>query len=82
VNRPEMVGGHFVRPKRVTPDWVRACVEEIRRNVGDDEVAHSLEDALHRIVLISIAEAACSNMRLCSEEALKTLGFGFERWSA
>lgn len=65
----------------LTVDEVRKRVARIAGIVGDDEVAHSEEDALHQAVLSSIAAGAPNAAELAAE-ALKTCEIGFARWCA
>lgn len=59
-------------------DWV----SRIRDQAGDDEVAHSNEDALHVRVLQAIALGECSDPVACAREALKSIDIEFARWCA
>jgi hypothetical protein len=66
----------------MTVEEVERRVEEIRAAAGDDEVAHSLEDKLHRDVLAYFAEHERWDVRDIAQEALKTRELGFARWTA
>jgi hypothetical protein len=44
--------------------------------------AHIREDDIHRTVLVAIAEGRCDDPKACAEEAIKTLGFKFNRHCA
>lgn len=63
----------------MTIEEVRDCVQRIRSLADDDEVAHSLEDALHREVLLAISKGAPKEL---AGEALLTLHIEFHRWHA
>lgn len=49
---------------------------------GDDEAAHSDEDALHRDVLTAIADGTAENPKEMARLALTTTHIEFERWMA
>ena len=66
----------------MTVDEVVKRVEEIRHCAGDDEVAHSMEDALHGDVLQAIADGHCDKPDECAKAALMTEKIAFERWCA
>lgn len=66
------------RPVALTVEAIRERVDIIRQTQDDDERAHSLEDALHRDVLMHFAE--CGSQ--LAVEALKTLDVDFARWCA
>lgn len=59
----------------------RLRIEEIRREAGDDERAHALEDALYKDVLKAIAQGA-RNGRQLAAEVLTTDQIKFGRWYA
>lgn len=59
----------------------RGAVDEIRRHLHDDEVAHSMEDDLRRDALKAIAEGA-ENAEEIARIALSTDELDFERWCA
>jgi hypothetical protein len=65
----------------VTPDDVRARVEEIRSVADDDESAHGKEDRLHADVLRAIASGN-PHAQALALEALATEDIGFARWCA
>lgn len=65
----------------MTPADVRDRVEAIRQAVGDDEVAHGMEDELHFDVLTAIAGGEIDADAL-AKEAIKTLDIDFARWCA
>ena len=60
---------------------VKARVESIENTKYDDEVAHSMEDALWQDVLEAIAKGSQDSQAL-AEEALKTTKIKFARWCA
>lgn len=66
----------------MTVDEVRERVQQIRNMAGDDERAHSAEDALHQEVLLAIADGEAEDMRGISREALTTKDIDFCRWCA
>ncbi len=49
---------------------------------GDDEEAHSEEDALHREVLRAVAEGQAEDPAACARHALTTQEIKFARWCA
>lgn len=63
-------------------DSVVDRVERIRASVGDDERAHSMEDALYTDLLRAIAAGLCEDPAACAKAALTTQTFGFARWYA
>lgn len=69
------------RRDAVKVEDVKRKVEKIRSKSGDDEVAHSEEDALHRAVLHAIADGA-TNARELATAALETTRITFGRWYA
>ena len=60
---------------------VKKRVAEIKKVMGDQEAAHSLEDQLYQAVLESIVKDP-SNAQELAKEALKTIKLDFERWYA
>lgn len=66
---------------RITLDEVRSCVEDIRAQKDDDEVAHGMEDDLYHAVLESIADGAPDAPEL-AKAALETASIDFSRWCA
>ncbi len=65
----------------ITLAWVQRRVKVIEQMAGDDEAAHSEEDALHRKVLGEIASDEGRAAELAAA-ALKTRGIDFQRWCA
>ena len=65
----------------MTVDEVIKQVAKIESCKGDDEVAHSAEDRLHRSVLQAIRRGHPEGREL-AREALKTLDIEFCRWCA
>jgi hypothetical protein len=65
----------------ITVAEVKARVAEIRALAGDDESAHSSEDALWAEVLQAIADGA-PNAKELAKAALKTSEIDFARWCA
>lgn len=63
---------------------VRDRLDHIRRIAGDDEAAHSAQDALFREVLTAIATGTGSlrNARRLAADALTVDDIRFERWMA
>lgn len=61
---------------------VKKLVKEIEETPGDDEIAHSCEDALYSDLLQSIADGSCDDPAGCAREALKTAEIDFHRWYA
>lgn len=59
---------------------VEKCIEEIRKNKTDDEVAHSMEDHLRRDVLIAIATGKVDDPVKMAVLALTTQDIKFGRW--
>ncbi len=68
--------------KPLTLDDVRRRVAALQADHGNDEMAHSKEEGLHREVLAAIAAGACSDPAACAAEALLTLKMNFARWCA
>jgi len=66
----------------MTPEHVKARVEEIERESMDSESAHCMEDTLHQDVLRAIGEGAATDPAACAREALKTSEIEFARWYA
>lgn len=66
----------------MTVDEVNAEVERIRAMAGDDESAHSAEDALWEAVLRAIASGYGDKPALLASAALKTADIEFARWCA
>ena len=66
----------------MTPKRVRERVKWIDSVRGDDEAAHSAEDALYAEVLRAIADGTAEDAQACAKEALKTQHIGFARWCA
>ena len=60
---------------------VQARVDLIA-SVGDDEKAHTLEDALYKDLLVSISMGLCINPAACAKVALKTQALKFSRWTS
>jgi hypothetical protein len=65
----------------MSADDVRARLAEICGCDDDNETAHILEDALHRDVLLAIAEGA-ENGKELAKLALKSRDIDFSRWYA
>ncbi len=71
-------------------DIMTMTIDEIKRRVeqiisvsrGDDEMAHTLEDRLHRDVLTAIATFNCGSPHECAKEALRTMDINFSRYCA
>lgn len=66
----------------VTPEWVAAKVENIKRLTSDPETAHICEDQLWEAVLYVIAEGECADPKACAIAALRTKEIDFPRWCA
>jgi hypothetical protein len=64
----------------MTPEHVKARVEEIERESMNSEGAHCMEDTLYQDVLIAIGEGAATDPAACAREALKTREIKFARW--
>jgi hypothetical protein len=65
----------------VTIDEARRRLDDIRACVGDDEAAHSMEDALRRDVLQAIADGSPDAVEL-ARIALESESLDFARWCA
>jgi hypothetical protein len=65
----------------ITLESVRRRLKEIRAAAGDDERAHSMEDALYRDVLQAIAKGHIDGSRL-ARLALNARRINFARWCA
>lgn len=68
----------------MTEEEVLKALDIIRASVYDDEVAHGLEDALHRKVLSAIAKGTLTTeeARKLAALAITTLELDFRRWCA
>ena len=68
----------------MTSEEVAKLVAEVEEAVkdGDDEVAHSREDDLHKAVLIAISNGMCDDPAACAAAAVKTVEMCFARWCA
>ena len=66
---------------KMNVEYVLEVVEKIRNISGDDEVAHSLEDALYLEILQHIADGGRNGKKL-AEAALKAHDIDFARWCA
>lgn len=66
---------------QVTPEQVRAKVEEIKEVAHDPEWAHGLEDKLCEWVIRAIATGNCTDPRACAVEAIKSREIQFPRWA-
>ncbi len=58
------------------------ALEQIRRESGDPETAHGLEDALWAAVLESIASGNAEHPQQMAEMALRSRDISFARWCA
>lgn len=69
---------------KITADYVRDQVAEIRSHSNDPEAAHSVEDSLHYDVLSAIATGQLKGKkaRQCAALAIATEGIDFPRWCA
>lgn len=67
---------------KMTPESVRARVQQIADLAGDFERAHSEEDKLRREVLHAIAHGLCEDPVACAAEALQTEDLDFARYCA
>jgi hypothetical protein len=65
----------------VTVDEARRRLDDIRACAGDDEAAHSMEDALRRDVLQAIADGSPDAVEL-ARIALESESLDFARWCA
>lgn len=61
---------------------VEERLSQIRSERLDAEVAHSLEDSLHQLLLASIAEGTCEDPVECAKLALTSQQISFPRWCA
>lgn len=66
----------------MTLDEIRAAVAEIEALKGDDEAAHSLEDALHVDFIHHVADVAGGELSEMAREVLRTEKIDFARWCA
>lgn len=66
----------------MNPADVRARVAHIEAMRGDDEQAHSEEDALYREVLHAIGSGKATYPAACARIALLTEDIDFARWCA
>ncbi len=67
---------------RVTPAVVGAYVADVARFGRDDsvELAHVVEDAVHRLVLAAVATGRCDEPALCAALAAGTRRIPFPRY--
>lgn len=65
----------------VTVEYIQRELNRLRAIAGDDEAAHSKEDALRHKVLVAIADGAPDPARLAAE-VLKSGNIEFARWCA
>lgn len=67
-----------------TLQTIKEVVKSIKKNVYDDEAAHSMEDYLREMTLASIATGTYSKKECVefAKEALKTKKIKFSRWCA
>lgn len=68
-------------PQPMTAEDIARRLAEIHAVQHDDEVAHSMADALHQDVLAAIAAGAPEPQTLAAA-ALRTETIGFDRWYA
>lgn len=69
----------------MTTEIVQHRVMQVKVSMGDPESAHSMEDQLHKDVLVAIAfkdDLDEATRRALAKEALKTLPLDFPRWCA
>jgi len=57
-------------------------VHQIRKNQGDVETAHGMEDYLWQEVLQTIADGTAEDPAALARAALKTTELDFDRWYA
>jgi len=69
---------------RINIEQARAKLAEclLAAQSGDDERAHSVEDALHHAVIDTIANGQADDPRALAEIAARTAGIDFQRWCA
>ena len=63
----------------VTVEYIQRELNHLRIMAGDDEIAHTYEDALRHKVLAAIADGARNPAGLAAE-VLKTGDIEFYRW--
>lgn len=67
----------------INPETVAVAAGCVACCANDDEVAHSMEDKLHRAVLRAVADGcAAHDAKYSAEIALKTTKLDFCRWCA
>ncbi len=66
----------------MTLEDVKKEVADIERVMGDDEMAHSYEDALHESFIHHIADSDLGELSEMAKEVLKTSDLNFARWCA
>ena len=66
----------------MTPESIRRALAYIESTRADDEAAHGAEDALHKAVLLAIADGTASDPAACARETLRTIEIEFARWCA
>ena len=67
--------------KKITIQWIRERIKEIKEEAWDNEKAHWDEDNLYFIVLKEIAKGHPDAQKL-AKEVLKTKKINFVRWYA
>lgn len=66
----------------MTPQDVADRLAAIRKEAGDNEQQHGLEDELYVAVLRSIAEGSCEDPAETARVALQANDIEFTRWYA
>ena len=72
----------FTRSPITTIGQVRDRLRAIRQSAGDDERAHSLQDALFRDVLAGLVLAGPPEVKALAKETLRVDKIEFSRWMA
>lgn len=64
----------------LTPNDVDEQVRAIATLEFDYEEMHAMEDRLHKLVLLNIANGTCDDPKKCARLALMTVNINFTRW--
>jgi len=61
---------------------IRSRIEKIKKEVGDDETQHSMEDALHLDFIKYVSKDGNKELAILAEEILLIDKLPFARWCA
>lgn len=66
----------------MTPEYIKEALATLRECAGDSDIAHGMEDRLHREVLRAIASGQCAEPAECASLALTSENIDFARHTA